>query len=96
MTDAINLDTLNPQESASNPVRSLGGPNKMRAVTLGTDFGEYATWIYVGVTTNLVYLDWTRTSVTLTNLLGGSFHPIHAVQIVSTSAGAATDLKWGN
>ena len=90
----------------SAQVRTLGGPARTGTVTYDTGFTnsttppgvlEFARWIYVGVTGDLAYTKWDGTTDLLPNLAAGIWHPIYAVNILTTGTGiAANMLRWGS
>lgn len=93
--DAIVVPGFDPQGAMTNPVRALGGITNTGSITPGTDYGVYATWLYAGVTGNIVFKKYDGTTQTLLNLAAGVFHPIHSVGIISAGT-TATNLVWGN
>lgn len=79
----------------TGPSRIMSGPVRMRTVTLDTPYGEFATWLYVGVTGNVNITEWDGTTITLTGLAAGVWHPIYSVQ-VNTAGTTATNILWAN
>ncbi len=87
-------------------VRILGGPARTGTVTYDTGFTnsttppgvlEFSRWIYVGTTGDLAYTKWDGTTEILPNLAAGVWHPIYAVNILTTgSTIAAAQLRWGS
>lgn len=79
----------------TGPVRMLNGPARTGTVTLDAHFGEYARWLYVGVTGNITYVKWDGTTQLLSNVAAGIWHPIYCVQ-VNTAGTTATNMVWGS
>ena len=100
-----NVPPLDPNLYTAQ-VRTLGGPARTGTVTYDAGFTntttppgvqEFARWIYVGVTGNLAYTKWDGTTDLLPNLAAGIWHPIYAVNILSTNTTiAANMLRWGS
>lgn len=90
----------------TSQVRVLGGPARTGTVTYNTGFTnsssppgvlEFSRWIYVGTTGDLAYTKWDGTTELLPNIAAGIWHPIYAVNILSTgSTIAAAQLRWGS
>jgi len=97
MTARIDILRLDPESINANPQRSLGVVVRSGAVTYDVDYGEYARWIYVGVTGNLSYTKMDGTIETLPNIVAGIWHPIASVNILSAGTTiAANQLRWGS
>jgi hypothetical protein len=79
----------------TGPSRIMSGPVRMRNVVLDTAYGEFATWLYVGVSGNVNITQWDGTTITLTGLVAGVWHPIYSTQI-NSSGTTATNLAWGS
>ncbi|MDP4145629.1 MAG: hypothetical protein Q8936_14275 [Bacillota bacterium] len=79
----------------TGPSRIMSGPVRMRTVTLDTPYGEYATWLYVGVGGDVNITEWDGTTVTLVGLVAGVWHPIYSLQVNSAGT-AATNIVWGS
>lgn len=90
----LNVPPLDPY-LFTGPSRLVSGIARTGDVTLGTAYGEYARWIYVGATGNISYVKWDGTSQTLSNLAAGVWHPIYSVMINSGGT-TATGLVWGS
>jgi hypothetical protein len=67
----------------------------MRSVVLDIAYGEFATWLYVGVTGDVSLIEWDGTTIILTGLAAGVWHPIYSLQINSAGT-TATDMVWGS
>lgn len=90
----------------TSQVRTLSGPARTGTVTYDTGFTnsntppgvlEFCRWIYVGTTGNLAYTKWDQTTELLPNLAAGIWHPIFAINILSSgSTIAAAQLRWGS
>lgn len=93
------LNTLNVQPIDPNlktgPSRIMSGPVRMRSVTVDVPFGEFATWLYVGVTGDVNITEWDGTTITMKGLAAGVWHPIYSIQ-VNSSGTTATNLLWGS
>jgi hypothetical protein len=79
----------------TGPSRIMSGPVRMRSVVLDTPYGEFATWLYVGVTGNVNITEWDGTTLTIVGLAAGVWHPIYSVQ-VNTAGTTATNILWAN
>lgn len=79
----------------TGPVRELGGPARTFNVMTDTAYGEFARWLYVGVTGNISYVKWDGTTQVLVNVAQGIWHPIHSIMINSIGT-TATNLVWGS
>ena len=79
----------------TGPVRELSGPARSANVVTDTHYGEFARWLYVGVTGNLSYVKWDCTTQVLVNIAQGIWHPIHSI-MVNSSGTTATNLVWGS
>lgn len=100
-----NVPPLDPNIYSAQ-VRVLGGPARTGTVTYDTGFTnsttppgvlEFSRWIYVGVTGNLSYTKWDGTVETLPNLAAGIWHPIYAVNVLTSGTTiAAANLRWGS
>ena len=94
LLDTTTIDKLDPG-TFTGPVRTMSGVGKASNVTLDTRFGEYAIWLYVGVTGNVSYVQWDGTTQALTGLAAGVWHPICCIQ-VNSSGTTATNIVWGS
>jgi hypothetical protein len=90
----LNVFPLDPNLK-TGPTRMMSGPVRMRPVTLDTPYGEFATWLYVGVTGNVSLTEWDGTTITLVGLAAGVWHPIYSLQINSALT-TATNILWGS
>lgn len=79
----------------TGPSRIMSGPVRMRAVTLDTAYGEFATWLYVGVTGNVSLVEWDGTTIVLTGLAAGVWHPIYSLMI-NSSGTTAINIAWAS
>lgn len=79
----------------TGPSRIMSGPVRMRPVTVDTAYGEFATWLYVGVSGDVNLTQWDGTTITLTGLAAGVWHPIYSVQI-NSSGTTATNIAWAS
>ncbi len=95
----MSLTTLNVQPIDPNlktgPSRIMSGPVRMRTVTLDTAYGEFATWLYVGVSGDVNITEWDGTNITLVGLAAGVWHPIYSIR-VNTAGTGATSICWGS
>lgn len=79
----------------TGPSRIMSGPVRMRSVTVDVPFGEFATWLYVGVTGDVNITEWDGTTITMKGLAAGVWHPIYSL-MVNSSGTTATNLLWGS
>jgi hypothetical protein len=79
----------------TGPTRMMSGPVRIKAVTPDTAYGEFATWLYLGVTGNVNIKLWDGTTVILTNLAAGVWHPIYTIEVMSAST-TASGMFWGS
>ena len=95
----VNVMALDPSLK-TGPTRMMSGPVRMGAVTAGTPYGangfsEYATWLYVGVSGDVAITCWDGTTVTMTAMAAGVWHPVYSL-MVNSSGTTATNLLWGS
>lgn len=98
MTMALTIsNTAGPLDpnAYTGPTRVMSGVARTGTVTNNTPYGEFARWLYVGVTGDVSYVKWDGTSQTLTGLAAGVWHPIYSIQ-VNTTGTTATGLVWGS
>lgn len=79
----------------TGPSRIMSGPVRIRSVTPGTPYGEFATWLYCGGTGNVSVILWDGTSITITGLAAGVWHPIYTLGVNSAGT-TATNILWGS
>lgn len=79
----------------TGPSRIMSGPVRMRQVTADTAYGEFATWLYVGVTGDVSIVEWDGTTIVLTGLAAGVWHPIYSI-MVNSSGTTATNILWAS
>lgn len=79
----------------TGPSRIMSGPVRMREVVLDTQYGEYATWLYVGTSGDVSLVQWDGTTIILNGLVSGVWHPIYSLMINSVGTGA-TDIRWAS
>jgi hypothetical protein len=93
------LNTLNVMPIDPNlktgPSRIMSGPVRIRPVTLDTAYGEFATWLYVGVTGNVEITEWDGTTVTMVGLAAGVWHPVYSL-MVNSAGTTASSLLWAS
>ena len=94
---ALNILDVKPIDPnlKTGPSRIMSGPVRMRSAVLDTPYGEFATWLYVGVTGNVNLTQWDGTTITLVGLAAGVWHPIYSLMI-NTAGTAATNILWGS
>lgn len=95
---ALQQYTLIPPLDSNNftaQVRNLGGVGRTGTVINDMPYGEFARWLYVGVTGNVEFMKWDNTTQIITNVVAGVWHPILSVMIVGAST-TATGLVWGS
>ena len=92
--NTLNVPPLDPNLK-TGPTRVMSGPVRMRTVTPGTAYGEFATWLYVGVTGDVSLVEWDGTTIVLTGLAAGVWHPIYSL-MVNSSGTTATNLAWAS
>jgi hypothetical protein len=90
----FNIPPLDPG-NFTGPIRELAGVGRSGNVTIGTPYGEFARWLYLGVAGNVSYIKWDGTTQVLVGLAAGVFHPIHSIMI-NTSGTTATSIVWGS
>lgn len=79
----------------TGPSRIMSGVVRTLVPVLSTPYGEFMTWLYVGVTGNVSYTKWDGTTETLVGLAAGVWHPIYSVMI-NTSGTTATSIVVGS
>lgn len=92
--DTQAVDKLDPG-TFTGPTRTMSGVARTGTVSLDARYGEFARWLYLGVTGNVSYVKWDGTSQTLVGLAAGVWHPIFSIQ-VNSSGTTATGLVWGS
>ena len=92
--NTVNVMPLDPYLK-TGPSRIMSGPVRMNTVTPGTPYGEFATWLYVGVTGNVAITCWDGTTVVMVGLAAGVWHPIYSLA-VNTASTTATNMLWGS
>jgi hypothetical protein len=90
----LNIPPLDPNNFTAQ-VRNLGGIGRTGTVTADTPYGEFARWLYVGVSGNISYVKWDGSTQVLNNIIAGVWHPILSVMVNSAST-TATGLVWGS
>ncbi len=90
----LNVQPLDPNLK-TGPTRVMSGPVRMRAVTPDTAYGEFATWLYVGVTGDVSIVEWDGTTIVLTGLAAGVWHPIYSL-MVNSAGTTATNMAWAS
>jgi len=83
-----NLKT-GPSRIMSGVVRTIDDP------TPDVQYGEFMTWLYVGVTGDVSYVKWDGNTQVLLNLAAGVWHPIYSVMI-NSSGTTATGIVVGS
>ncbi len=91
---SVDVHPLDPNLK-TGPTRMMSGPVRIRSVTPGTAYGEFATWLYVGVTGDVSIIEWDGTVITIPGLAAGVWHPIYSVQ-VNTAGTTATSILWAS
>jgi hypothetical protein len=79
----------------TGPTRIMSGVARTLEPTANVPYGEFMTWLYVGVTGNVSYVKWDGTTETLLNLAAGVFHPIYSIMI-NSSGTTATSIVVGS
>lgn len=94
---ALNTIDVKPIDPTlkSGPTRMLSGPVRMRPVILDTAYGEFATWLYVGSSGDVSLVEWDGTTIVLTAMAEGVWHPVYSLMI-NSSGTSATDLCWAS
>ncbi len=90
----VNIPPLDPYLK-TGPTRIMSGVARTLSPTLDVQYGEFMTWLYVGVTGDVSYVKWDGTTETLVGLAAGVWHPIYSVQINSAST-TATSIRVGS
>lgn len=100
MTVNVNVPKIEPSAYYGVPqVRATTGPLRTGSVTFDVDYGEQATWLYVGgtVTVDISYQKWDGTTETLPDITPGRWHEMGSKRINSSgTTAAAADLRWGS
>lgn len=94
LLDTVVIEKLDPG-TFTGPVRTMSGVARTGDITFDTHYGEFARWLYVGVTGNISYVKWDGTSQTLVGLAAGVWHPIYSISI-NTAGTTAASLVWGS
>lgn len=94
---ALNTYDVRPLDpyAYTGPTRVMAGVARTGTVTPDTAYGEFARWLYVGVSGNVSYIKWDGTSQTLVGLAAGIWHPIYSLA-VNSSGTTASSLVWGS
>lgn len=94
---ALNILDVKPLDPnlKTGPFRLATGPARIRTVTLDVPYGEFANWLYVGTTGDVSIIEWDGTTIVLSGLLGGQWHPIPSLGI-NSSGTTATGIRWGS
>jgi len=79
----------------TGPTRVTSGIARTGTVTVDTPYGEFARWLYVGVSGDISYVKWDGTSQTLVGVAAGIWHPIYSISVNSAST-TASSLVWGS
>lgn len=79
----------------TGPTRIMSGIARTLTPVLGTPYGEFMTWIYIGGSGNLSYVKWDGTSQTLVGIAAGIWHPIYSIMINSAGT-TATGIVVGS
>ncbi len=90
----LNVPPLDPNLK-TGPTRIMSGVVRTLNPVLDTQYGEFMTWLYVGVTGNVSYVKWDGTTQVLTGLAAGVWHPIYSVMI-NSSGTTATGIVVGS
>lgn len=90
----LNVAPLDPNLK-TGPSRIMSGPVRMRAVVTDEQYGEFATWLYLGTTGDISIVQWDGTTIILHNLASGVWHPIYSIMINTTGTTAA-NIRWGS
>jgi len=93
------LNLLNVPKLDANlktgPTRIMSGVVRTMEPTNDVQYGEFMTWLYIGITGDVSYVKWDGTTETLVNLAAGVWHPIYSVMINSAGT-TATDIRVGS
>lgn len=79
----------------TGPSRIMSGPVRINTATPGTPYGEFATWLYVGVTGDVSIIKWDGTTIVIPGLIAGVWHPIYSIG-VNTSGTTASGILWAS
>jgi hypothetical protein len=90
----LNVPPLDPNLK-TGPSRIMSGVVRTLAPTPDVQYGEFMTWLYIGVTGDVSYVKWDGTTETLVGLAAGVWHPIFSVMI-NSSGTTATDIRVGS
>ncbi len=94
-----NVPALDPN-GFTGPTRVMAGVARTGTCVADTYYGangavEFARWLYIGVTGNVLYTKWDGTTQLLIGLASGVWHPIYSIK-VNGEATSATNLVWGS
>lgn len=91
------IDNIPPIDPSlkTGPSRIMSGPVRMRTAAIGTPYGEFATWLYMGAAGNVAITCWDGTIITLAGLAAGIWHPIYSIQ-VNTTGTTGGNFVWGS
>ena len=90
----LNVPPLDPYLK-TGPTRIMSGVVRTLSPTPDVQYGEFMTWMYVGVLGNVSYVKWDGTTETLPGLAAGVWHPIYSVMI-NSSGTTAIDIRVGS
>lgn len=90
----LDVHALDPHLK-TGPTRIMSGVVRTLAPTNDVPYGEFMTWLYVGVTGDVAYTKWDGTTETLIGLAAGVWHPIYSVMI-NSSGTTATSIRVGS
>lgn len=79
----------------TGPTRTMAGVARFLSPTLDVQYGEKMRWLYVGVTGDVSFVAWDGSTVVLTGLVAGVFHPIYSLMI-NSSGTTATGIVVGS
>lgn len=90
----VTIPPLDPNLK-TGPTRIMSGVARTLEPTSDVPYDEFMTWLYVGVTGNVVITKWDGTNETMVNLAAGVWHPVYSIMIVAAGT-TATDIRVGS
>lgn len=90
----LNIPPLDPNLK-TGPTRIMSGVARTLNPTVDVQYGEFMTWLYVGVTGDVSYVKWDGTTQVLVGLAGNVWHPIYSIMI-NSSGTTATSIVVGS
>jgi hypothetical protein len=90
----VTIPPLDPN-LMTGPSRLMSGVVRTLDPVLGTEYGEFMRWLYVGVTGNVSYVKWDGTTEVLVGLASGVWHPVYS-KMINSAGTTATNIVVGS